>query len=147
MEKINKIVSAAVAVITGAFASRFGVHLMVLCCLFVAIGMDFVTGCLSAKLNNGGLSSKAAVKGGIKKLMYVMAIGVGIIIDLLIGKSLLPVVSLKIPYIFPITMIIMLYLIFTELISLIENLDELGVKLPKYLKKLIQKAKDGIEKE
>ena len=145
MEKIIKVLNAFTAVVLGVYTSRYGMQIAVGTCLIASMVLDWITGCASAKINEGGLSSKAAIKGGIKKLMYIAAVGIGIIVDTLLHYGLVSA-EIKLSFSLPFTMIIMLYLVFTELVSLIENLTEMGLKLPGFILSIVQKAKDEIDK-
>ena len=66
------------------------------------------------------------------------------VVDYLISSALTQVgINIQINYCF--AMIIVIWLIVNELISILENLGEIGVPIPEFLRKSIHKIKDGVE--
>ena len=82
--------------------------------------------------------------GIAKKVGYLALVAVGMVVDYLISSALLNVgIEIQINYCF--AMIIVIWLIVNELISILENLGELGVPIPDFLRRSIHKIKDGVE--
>ena len=73
-----------------------------------------------------------------------MAVTVGIVADYLISSALTQVgIDIKINYC--IGMIVTIWFIINELISVLENLAEIGIPLPKFLVAIIKRLKVVVE--
>lgn len=130
---------AAVSVVL-AYFNALMIPIIVL--VFVMV-TDYITGMASAK-KTGELSSRLGIMGIAKKVGYLALVAVGMVVDYLISSALLNVgIEIQINYCF--AMIIVIWLIVNELISILENLGELGVPIPEFLRKSIHKIKDGVE--
>lgn len=127
----------------GALAAYFNVLLIPLVVLAIVMVIDYVTGMAGAAYS-GKLSSRVGVLGILKKAGYLALVAVGMVADYLIGSALLKIgIDLKITYCFG--MIITIWLIINELISILENLGELDVPLPGFLVNIIKSLKNKVE--
>lgn len=127
----------------GALAAYFNVLLIPLVVLAVVMVIDYVTGMAGAAYS-GKLSSRVGVLGILKKAGYLALVAVGMVADYLIGSALLKIgIDLQINYCFG--MIITVWLIINELISILENLGELDVPLPGFLVNIIKSLKNKVE--
>ncbi len=127
----------------GALAAYFNVLLIPLVVLAVVMVIDYVTGMAGAAYS-GKLSSRVGVLGILKKAGYLALVAVGMVADYLIGSALLKIgINLQINYCFG--MIITVWLIINELISILENLGELDVPLPGFLVNIIKSLKNRVE--
>ena len=107
--------------------------------------VDWFTGMAGAS-TTGKLSSRVGVIGIIKKICYLALVVVGGVIDYLIASALVSIgISLQINYCFG--MIITVWLIINELISILENLGEMGVPLPPFLTSTIKTLKSKVEEQ
>lgn len=121
----------------------FNALLIPIIVLIVVMVIDYISGMTSAK-RTGELSSRLGVMGILKKVGYLALVAVGMVVDYLISSALIHVgIHIQINYCF--AMIIIIWLIVNELISILENLGELGVPIPEFLRKSIKKIKDGVE--
>ena len=127
----------------GALAAYFNVLLIPLVVLAVVMVIDYVTGMAGAAYS-GKLSSRVGVLGILKKAGYLALVAVGMVADYLIGSALLKIgIDLQINYCFG--MIITVWLIINELISILENLGELDVPLPGFMVNIIKSLKNKVE--
>lgn len=122
--------------VSGFFISFLGGadHLLIALLAFIVI--DFITGMMSA-IGSGSLSSKVGHRGVMKKLAYFLLVGFAHIVDVYVVQDS--------DYKFR-TVAIGLILA-NEGISILENLAELGVPIPKKLLGLFEKMKDRDENE
>lgn len=101
--------------------------------LLIAMVADFVTGIIRSAIL-GKLSSEYGYKGILKKLGILILVCVSVLIDnLTLGNGILRT-------------LVIYYFIANECLSIIENLGESGVPIPKKLKNAIlvfQKENDG----
>ena len=95
----------------------------------VLIAFDVITGFIKGFANKE-VSSTVMRKGLAKKLCEV----------LLIVVSIVACIALSIPSVF--TTVVSSYICVMEAVSIIENLDSLGVPIPKILREAISKAKE-----
>ena len=105
--------------------------------LVFCIVLDYVTGMTRAWMK-GELSSGVGLRGFVKKLCYILGVAVGFAADLLI--SLLADnlgLTVDIPAVLGLTVTLMLSL--NELISVAENLGQIGVPMPAALTRALQK--------
>lgn len=107
---------------------NYGVLLWVVTAFIFA---DFATGILRAYKNDGRVNSSKLRNGGFKKCGIVFVIMLGYVLSLTFNDSN-----------FVIYHAVQAYYIYTELVSILENLEDLGVKLPKILEKILGKKED-----
>ena len=129
----------------GALAAYLNILAVPLIVLGTVMVVDWFTGMTGASAT-GKLSSRVGVIGIIKKLCYLALVVVGGVIDYLISSALVSIgISLQINYCFG--MIITVWLIINELISILENLGEMGVPLPSFLTSMIKTLKSKVEEQ
>lgn len=116
----------------GVFLGRPDGLLITLICFAI---VDYVTGVVSAAINHR-LNSATGFKGIAKKLFMFALVGVANLIDLnaLAGTAVLR------------SAVICFYLA-NEALSIIENAGEIGLPIPKKLKKLIEQLKESEEND
>ena len=129
----------------GALAAYFNVLAVPLVVLVAVMLIDWITGLAGASAT-GKLSSRVGVIGIVKKVCYLALVAVGMVVDYLILSALVSIgISLQINYCFG--MIITVWLIINELISILENLGEMGVPLPGFLVGMIKTLKSKVEEQ
>ena len=127
----------------GALAAYFNVLLIPLAVLMGAMLIDYITGMAGAACT-GEINSRVGVTGIIKKAGYLALVAVGMVVDYLINSALVNIgINFRIYYCFG--MIITIWLIINELISILENLGELKIPLPKFLVNTIKALKGRVE--
>lgn len=135
-------------VLTAAMATLMAYlgHLVVpVIVLAVVMLLDYGTGIAKAWVA-GNLSSKVGVAGILKKVGYLAIVMVGMAVDWVIQAG---IAELHIDYNFEFlfAMIVIIWLILNELISILENVAAIGVPVPKWLAKIITKLKDHTEEK
>lgn len=101
--------------------------------------LDFVFGVIIACRNNC-LESKKVSRGGIKFILYCVAIIVGHQLDIAIYGGVVTFNLLSFKY------IIVIYLLIGEAMSLLEHLSYLGVPIPKIIFLKLKQYRDKLEK-
>lgn len=128
---------AIIAVVCSGLSAYFGVIGVPLAVLFAAMCIDYLTGMTKAWVT-GELSSRVGVLGIIKKVGYLTAVCVAGIIDWLLISGLKQVgISIGMEFLFG--MMVIIWFIVNECISILENLASIGVPLPKFLTAMIQR--------
>ena len=88
--------------------------------LLIVMVVDYLTGIASA-IYNKNLSSKIGLKGILKKFCYLCVVALSVVIDNLTGQSGL------------IRTLVIYFFVANDGLSIIENMAEMGVKLPQKL--------------
>lgn len=96
--------------------------------LIIVIVIDYLTGIASA-IYNKELSSKTGFKGIIKKFCYLLVVALSVVVDNLTGQSGI------------IRSLVIYFFVANDGLSIIENMAEMGVKLPKKLMDSLEQIK------
>lgn len=135
-------------VLTAAMATLIAYlgHLVIpIIVLAVVMLLDYATGITKAWVK-GELSSKIGVIGILKKIGYLVVVAVGMIVDWVIKAGMAELhIDFKLEFLF--AMIVIIWLILNELISILENVSVIGAPVPKWLTKIISKLKDHTEEK
>ena len=133
---MEKIFNSTVAVVATFFTYLFGGWDVAIGILIVFMCLDYATGVIVAYQNNL-LNSEVGFKGLVKKFMILVILIVAVMLDRLMNTG---------TWVFR-TLVCYFY-ISNEGISLLENVSNLGVKIPDKLKDaLVQLNKDESEEE
>lgn len=143
MKKMDKI-KAIITVITGALSSALGILFVPVILLVLCNIIDYVTGLLATPSRKENLSSYKSIRGITKKVAMWLLVVVGVIIDELIKYSV-AAIGLSVPFTFLIACIVAIWLICNELISILENIADIGIKLPAFLQKIVYYIKEQAE--
>lgn len=115
-------------IVTGFVYIVGGIDISLKCLLIVMI-IDYISG-VAAAIYNKKVNSKIGFKGILKKLVYILAIGLAVRVDTLTGNSGI------------IRSIVIYFFVANDGISIIENMGEMGIKLPKKLTDVLEQLKD-----
>lgn len=96
--------------------------------LLIVIVIDYLTGIASA-IYNKELSSKMGFKGIIKKFSYLLVVALSVVIDNLLGQSGL------------IRTLVIYFFVANDGLSIVENMAEMNIKLPKKLIDALEQIK------
>jgi len=113
--------------------------------LIFAMAADYITGMAKAWVTKT-LSSKAGIRGALKKVGYLVVIFVAMCTDWLIA-SMMNKVGIPIPVSYLLGAMVIVWLILNELLSILENLAVIGVPFPKFLMMIVKKLKQHDEDE
>lgn len=143
MEKANYIKAFIISV--GTFLSaKLGILYIVIPFLLIAMVTDYITGMLAAK-KEGTTNSKTGMWGIVKKLMYGVEVAVGIIVDWLI-INVSASIGINLPTVTFFGLLVAIWLIVNELISILENLTRLEAPMPPFLISIVSTFKVAVEK-
>lgn len=98
-------------------------------CLLVAIVIDYITGLIKS-YKNANLNSKVGIKGLLKKVGILCLVALTVVIDKLTGNT---------GYV---RSMVIYYLVANEGLSILENLGEVGIIVPEFLKKRLEQLKE-----
>lgn len=107
--------------------------------------IDYITGLMAAPYRaEGGISSYRSMKGIMKKVTTWLLVVVGAIIDqLLIYAS--TTLGFTPPLSFLVACIVAIWIICNEIISILENMIDIGVDIPAFLLPLVKNIKSQAE--
>lgn len=140
---MDKNITAVLAAAMGAFLAYFSQLIVPLGIMLVVIVLDYITGMVKA-YRNGELSSRVGWYGILKKLSYLVVVCVAGVVDWLLHGALAQV-GVEISANFLFALIVIVWLIINECISILENVAAIeGPKLS-FLEKLLLKLKQQTE--
>ncbi len=132
-----------IAIAAGGLSAYMRMMFVPLVILFAVMIIDYMSGMLKA-WGNDELSSRAGFKGIVKKLCYLMLVCVAGVVDWLLWSGLRKV-GITLDFGFCFGVIVVIWLIINELISILENLEALKVPMPSFLRSLVGHLKQTVE--
>lgn len=135
-----RIITVALGTFLSELMNATGVFIFMLILLMV---IDFITGVLTTiirKLQGDqtqGLSVQIAIAGFLKKIICYSMLAVAMALDALLYMSS-GTLHVTLPTKAFFSTIVCLWFIFSELISIIENVSNSGAKVPGWLEKIVQ---------
>jgi toxin secretion/phage lysis holin len=146
MDKVESIgIQAIISAALAAFASYLGALAVPIIILMVMMIIDYLSG-MSAAWSEGTLSSRVGAKGIVKKVGYMALIVVAMGVDYLIYSGI-AAANIELGYSMWFGLLVAVWLIINEMISILENLGRLGVPIPEFLKKIIGRLKTSAERK
>lgn len=139
-------IKAFFTAIFAAISSLLGVLTIPILLLVLCNLIDYVTGILAAPKRGEKISSDIGLAGIIKKVCMWLLVVVGAIVDALI-KYAIAVAGFTVPFTFLVACIVAIWLTCNELLSILENIDDIGVNLPPFLKKVVKHIKHQAEQK
>ena len=128
----------------GAFISaKLGIAYPAFLLLLFFMILDYVTGMLAAK-KSGSWSSKVGLWGIVKKTTYILIIMVAVGIDYVI-IAYTQYLGFSIPLASFFSVLVTLWFLFNEAISIMENCIKLEAVLPSFFKGFLETAKKLID--
>lgn len=98
-------------------------------CLLIAIALDYVSGIIKA-FNNKTLSSRIGLRGLLKKIGILIIVMLAVLIDRVTGNT------------GAIRTLVLYYFVANEGLSIVENLGQAGLPIPKTIKNALKALKD-----
>lgn len=142
MEKVKIAVIGFFAVMTSWLGTlAIPVYILVACNV-----IDYVTGITSACVRKEQVSSYKGILGIAKKVFMYLLIVVGVFIDLML-QYMFKNLNIPISLPFIVGCIVACWLVLNEMLSILENLNEIGVPMPPFLMPLVDRIKGTVEKK
>lgn len=143
MNKVDAI-KGFMASIFGVLTSLFGALAVPILLLVGCNIIDYATGIAASKFRGQEISSYKGIKGITKKICMWLLIIVGAIVDELIVYAVAQI-GFAFPFTFMVSCVVAIWIICNELISILENIKDIGVPLPDFLVNLTKNIKSQIE--
>ena len=134
---------AAIAVVMAAATAYLRELAIPVFFFFGVMVIDYLSGMVSAWVKCE-LSSRVGVLGIVKKVAYLLAVAVAIVADWVVQVAGAEI-GIDFGGFFFFGLLVTIWLVLNECISILENISEIGVPLPAFLLKLIEKLKKTVE--
>lgn len=142
MDTVKAVITAVLSFLSGLLGVLYiPVGLLVACNL-----IDYITGLMAVPSRAEKVSSYKSMRGILKKICMWLLVIVGAILDQLI-KCSAQTIGLEMPFTFLVACIVAIWLVCNELISILENISDIGVPMPAFLRKIVIYIKDQTEIE
>ena len=133
-----------VSVAAGSLMSWFGQKWIFIILTLFAILLDYLTGLLSGRANEG-INSSQAIRGLYKKIGILCLLVLGLFLDASVNYFIRDGLNyFELLVHLPIAHIVTLWIIVTEAISICENLERLGVHIPAWMIKMLRKTQKSL---
>lgn len=139
--------TAVKAVFTAVFAflsALFGVLAIPVILMVACNVIDYATGLMASPYRKEDINSYKSIKGIIKKVSMWLLVVVGAIIDQLIIYTA-DTIGFTMPFTFLVACIVAIWIICNEIISILENIKDMGVKIPAFLEPIVKYIKTQVE--
>lgn len=125
--------TATISAISTFFTSVFGVEWILFLGYLILNIFDYITGTIKAKVKKVENSNKGLI-GIVKKVCYWILIGIAFLISFLLTQIGVKI-NMNLDFIMLFGWFTLVCLIVNETRSIIENLVEIGIEVPTFLKK------------
>lgn len=128
MEKVKAVITLAVSTVVSALGALAIPVLLLVGCNVV----DYATGLFATQYRNEKITSYKSIRGIAKKVCMWLLVLVGAWVDMLIQYSV-ESIGLNFGLTFAVSAIVAVWLVINEIISILENMCDIGVELPPFL--------------
>ena len=142
MEKARVLATGVLA----ALAGQLGILAAPVLVLLAVEIADYITGIAAAPARGQPVSSARSLGGVVKKLCLLLLVGVGAALDWLLAFAA-ETVGIALPFHFLIASVAAVWLICGEVISILENVRDLGVALPPFLESIARYVRSQAEQK
>lgn len=139
-----KLKTVAVAAF-GALSAWLGWLAVPVVLLVVCNVLDYVTGIIAAPARGQKRSSVRGFAGIVKKIGMWVLVGIGVMMDILLAY-LTETMGMTLPVSFAVGCLVCVWLLANEMVSVVENIDAMGVKVP-FLLSLVKWVRQSGEKK
>lgn len=115
--------------------------------VFLMVGcnlIDYITGLIASKYRNEKMNSYKGMRGIAKKVCMWLLVVVGAIVDELIKYATQTMgFNIQIPFI--VATLVAVWIVVNEIISILENIVDIGIELPPFLMPIVRRIKKEVE--
>lgn len=106
--------------------------------------LDYATGLMASTYRSQDINSYKSIRGIMKKVCMWLLVVVGAVIDqLLLYAS--QTAGITLPFTFLVACIVAIWIICNEIISILENIKDMGVAIPGFLLPIVEHVKSQVE--
>lgn len=139
-------IKAIVVVIWSIIMSALGILAIPVLLLVSCNLIDYITGLMASRYRNQKMDSYKSIRGITKKICMWLLVGVGVIVDQLLSYTA-DVAGITLPFTFLVACVVAIWLICNEIISILENINDIGVTLPPFLQPIVSNLKSQVEQK
>lgn len=128
----------------GALASLLGTLTVPVLLMVACNVIDYITGLAAAPKRGMKVNSQVGLSGIVKKICMWLLVVVGAIVDQLLlyaGET----IGLTLPFTFLVACVVCIWIVCNELLSILENISDIGVPMPGFLRKVVLYIKHQTE--
>ncbi|WP_337674212.1 phage holin family protein [Huintestinicola sp.] len=134
-----------ISVTVGALlASWLGILYVPMLILIACNIIDYITGLCAAKYRSEAISSYKSFRGIAKKICMWLLVAIGAMLDWLLSYAV-GTAGISIGLNFVVASVAAVWLIANEIISILENIRDIGTPLPPFLMKIAESVKKSAE--
>ena len=115
--------------------------------VFLMVGcnlIDYITGLIASKRREEQINSYKSIWGIIKKVCMWILVVIGAVVDVLIRYTTQTMgFNVQIPFI--VATLVAVWIVVNEIISILENMIDIGVELPPFLMPIVKRIKKEVE--
>ncbi len=115
--------------------------------VFLMVGcnlIDYITGLTASKYRDEQINSYKGMRGIVKKVCMWLLVVVGAVVDMLIKYTTQTMgFNIQVPFI--VATLVTVWIVINEIISILENLVDIGIELPPFLMPIVRRIKKEIE--
>lgn len=142
MDKVKIAIVSFFAVVTSWLGTlAIPVYILVACNV-----IDYVTGITAACVKKETVSSYKSIVGIAKKVFMYLLIVIGVFVDLML-QYMFDNLNIPISLPFIVGCIVACWLVLNEMLSILENLNDIGVPMPPFLMPLVERIRGTVEKK
>ena len=108
--------------------------------------IDYATGLMASPYRKEDIQSYKSIRGIFKKVSMWMLVVVGAIIDELLMYAT-TTIGKPVPVTFLVACVVAMWLICNEIISILENIQDMGVNIPAFLQPLVKHIRSQVEEQ
>lgn len=139
-----KLIKAIVITLGSALASTLGALAVPLLLMIICNVVDWISGLLAAPHRGQKISSDMARDGMIRKIGLWLLVVVGVIIDQLL-LYLAGTFHIGVEFRFLVACVVAVWITCNELLSILENINDIGVIAPGFLEPIIKHIRSQAE--
>lgn len=140
------VLKKTVTAVFSFLSSLLGILVLPVCLMVACNVIDYATGLMAAKYRSQDIKSDIGLRGIVKKVCMWLLVVVGAIVDQLLLYSA-ETVGITLPFTFLVACVVAIWIICNEIISILENIADIGVDLPPFLAKVVHMLKSQVEEK
>lgn len=134
----------AMVIFISLISSKIGILAIPIFILVTCNIIDYTTGFMAAPFRGQEYTSYKSFKGVAKKICMWLLVLVGMLMDVMIEYATQQAsINVSLPFI--VSTIVTFWLVFNEVISILENMIDIGVDVPPFLLPLAKNIKSKVE--
>lgn len=140
----QNIIKTALTTVGAFFTALFGNLAIPITILILLNSVDYGTGLIAAPHRGEERNSYKGINGIAKKMCLWLLVGIGVAMDWLVMYAT-DAVGIHIELKFTLAAAVAIWIICNEIISILENISDIGVKLPPFMMRMVQWVKKSTE--